>query len=175
MRLTPAKIEANRQKETSIIYRRRPRAGGDYTYRLRSKGPGANNVKVKNKAKFLLVYKDFLFGFWFSGDFFYPQITWIGADQEPKAKAIHRFRRLHRLEKDKNRDTMWGNRFSVRQRRCNDRNNPQPQFGQRASAPPCAEDIVMSATTPTRSLAGVQAPLAGTQVPALRPGRGGVY
>ena len=102
MRLTPAKIEANRQKETSIIYRRRPRAGGDYTYRLRSKGPGANNVKVK-KAKFLLVYKDFLFGFWFSGDFFYPQITWIGADQEPKAKAIHRFRRLHRLEKTKNK------------------------------------------------------------------------
>ena len=126
---------------------------------------------MKNKAKFPLVFKDFLFGFWLSGENFYPQITWIGASQEPKTKAIHR---LHRLEKDKNRDTtradlVWishqpsdakgGERSITDSGSTHSRRLASPPFeNSGAKGPPCAKDVVMSATGFTRSLAGAQAP-----------------
>ncbi len=122
-----------------------------------------------------MVYKDFLFGFWLSGDLDDPQITWItwiGEGEEAKVKAIRRLRRfgegqgpkaktihrLHRLEKDKNRDTMRaGTAGSIELSRLGVKVGEKP----RLMDPPCANGVVKSATSFNRSLAGVQAPLFG--------------
>ena len=53
---------------------------------------------------------------------------------------------------------MRGNRSSTRQRRCGQGKAFQPQLGRRASAPPRAKDVVISATTHNRCLAGTKAP-----------------
>ena len=132
-------------------------------YQLPLLKPGPNHVKVKNKAKFPLVYKDFLFGFWLSGENFYPQTL---------SSRRRGLRRLHRLEKDKNRDTtradlVWishqpsdakgGERSITDSGSTHSRRLASPPFeNPGAKGSPCAKDVVMTATTLNRNLAGTQ-------------------